>query len=162
MLECIPVTILEHPSSRYHAKSFCMIRQTMHYEFFTGPLDLEKVYPGLFQRSIYFYNVQEEYNYIKYKGREIVVVKHDDLGWLCVSCNEEVQEYVQNSQPSVLTRKVNREDVWRPYAEPGGEGDWLSLLFDQGKIIGFYKGSIYLDNLGRRFSSHSFINISPQ
>nr|WIL02739.1 hypothetical protein Cbor_147 [Cedratvirus borely] len=157
--------MLEHPSSHYHAKTFCMIRQTMHYKFFTGPLDLEKVYPGLFQRSIYFYNVQEEYNYIRYKGREIVVVKHDDLGWLCVSCNEEVQEYVQSFQPSTLpvfTRKVNREDVWRPFFEPEEEGDWLSLLFDQGKIIGFYKGSIYLDNLGRKFSSHSFINISPQ
>ncbi|QIN54269.1 putative acyl-CoA N-acyltransferase [Cedratvirus kamchatka] len=86
----------------------------------------------------------------------------EGLGWRPVSRDEEVHRYVQEHTLPILSKTTIIQNFWQPYNEPQGEDDWISFLFDQNRIIGYYKGTVYLDALGRRFSTDSYISISPE
>lgn len=133
----------------------------MHYEFFSGKFDLEEVYPGLFQRSIHAYTEEEVTNYIRYKGRDITVFPGSS-GLRPLSVDKEVHRYIRESTPPVLSKTRVIKNFWQPYAEPQEEDDWICFLFDRNRIVGYYKGSVYLDELERRFSADSYISISPE
>ncbi|SPN79057.1 Acyl-CoA N-acetyltransferase, partial [Cedratvirus Zaza IHUMI] len=74
-----------------------------------------------------------------------------------------VEEYIRKFQPDLrfrstlptLSRKVKVEQTWKPYHILWQDYEWLSLLMEEDKIIGFYRGETYEDDLGRRYSKIS-------
>jgi hypothetical protein len=141
----------------------------MHYEFFVGPVNLEEVYPGIVERSAYFYTEEEDMYYILYKRREVQVVPFS-VGWRTLDYDQEIEEYIRRFQPDlrfrstlpVLSRKVKVERTWKPYHILWQDHEWLSLLMEEERIIGFYRGESYEDDLERRYSTHSNIQVSPE
>lgn len=141
----------------------------MHYEFFVGPVNLEEIYPGVVERSSFSYTEEEEKYYIIHRGEEIQV-EPLDIGWRSVDYDPEVERYIGSFQPNllyrstlpVMVRRVGVEHIWKPYHLLWEENEWLSLLIEGEKIIGFYRGETYNDDLGRKYSTHSYITISPQ
>lgn len=127
----------------------------MRYEFFIGPLNLEEIYPGIVERSSFFYTEDYYVYYALRNGKEVRVLPHG-TGWKILGR----EEYLDEHEP-VQSRKMLIEHVWEP---PGilNQGEWLSLLIEGDKIIGSYIGEVNKDSLGRRHSIHSSIKINPQ
>nr|WIL03263.1 hypothetical protein Cbor_146 [Cedratvirus borely] len=133
----------------------------MHYEFFTGRFDLEKVYPGLEDRSVYEYTEPKTLFYVIYRGREIPVLQREE-GWYPVERNGKVQRYLSQSKPEILSREKTVSYVWDVDVYLERDNEWLSLLMHEDKVIGYYKGIFLVDKRGKRFSTNSFITISPE
>nr|WIL03189.1 hypothetical protein Cbor_148 [Cedratvirus borely] len=133
----------------------------MRYYFYKGPVNLKERYPELVSNSTYYYPVEEVTHYVLYQGQREQVVEYRGQAWYSVNGNEEVDTFVQRERPQVFTTTVISDQQWKPTLKVGGN-EWLSIMVDKGKIIGSYDGHVYKDSLGRKFSSESFISISPE
>lgn len=103
----------------------------MRYEFFARPDDLERIYPGITERSKFVYL-------------------------------EDVDVYFTDSSGQPMVQKQTVESIWEPPAPVWQINEWLSVIIDGDRVVGFYTGEIHKDSLGRRFSMRSNIEISPE
>ncbi|QIN54270.1 acyl-CoA N-acetyltransferase [Cedratvirus kamchatka] len=132
----------------------------MRYYFYKGPINLKERYPELVTSSTFIYPVEEVTYYVLYQGKREGVVKYEGR-WHSVNGNEDVDALIQRERPKVFYMTMVSDNMWKPTTKIK-EKQWLSIMVDKGKIIGSYDGYVHTDSLGRRFSSESFISISPQ
>lgn len=134
----------------------------MRYYFYKGPVNLDERFPELVRDSFYSYPVTETTFYINLPGLDRVDVIRRGEAWESMLANREIDLYIQENQPEVFSEQRTSEQNWIPTSEAEGLGSWLSILVEKGKIIGSYAGYVYTDRLGRRYSSNSYITISPE
>ncbi|SPN79375.1 Acyl-CoA N-acyltransferase [Brazilian cedratvirus IHUMI] len=134
----------------------------MRYYFYKGPVNLEERFPDLVKNSFYRYPVTEIAYYVNLPGGDKVEVLDVGGGWQSLLMDKDTDSYIQRNRPEVFTEERIMEESWLPTSEVEGDGSWLSILVEGGKIIGSYAGHVYIDELGRRFSKGSFITISPE
>ncbi|SOB74366.1 hypothetical protein BQ9231_00483 [Cedratvirus lausannensis] len=133
----------------------------MRYEFFVGPIDLEERYPELVSNSTYLYPEKITNYYIIYNGQRARVESYRGK-WYSADLNDEVNAFIKRERPKVFSVDYIVQGKWSPTVKMGTKGNWLSVMIDQNKIIGFYEGHVLEDELERKLSLQSYISISPE
>ena len=128
----------------------------MRYEFFVGPIDLRQRFPELVANSTYSFPLELIDYYVVYQGQRVRVFGYGER-WH--SASKEVNSFIDRERPEIIS--VNRvvQGKWQPTTETDG---WISIMVEGNKIIGSYSGKIYMDQLDRKYSSNSSIDISPE
>ncbi|SHO33206.1 Acyl-CoA N-acyltransferase [Cedratvirus A11] len=137
----------------------------MRYYFYKGPVNLKKNFPDLVNNSFYSRPVTETFYYILYpspQGITKVEVGDYGKGWQSAIVDREVDSYIERTNPQAFLGEKVYEESWVPDHKTKGDDGWLSIMVQEGKIIGSYVGRVYTDDLGRKFSRKSFITISPE
>lgn len=133
----------------------------MHYEFFVGPVNLEERYPELVSNSTYLYPEKITNYYIIYKGQRTRVESYRGK-WYSADLNGEITAFLNRERPELFSVDYIVQGKWSPTVKMETKGNWLSIMIDQNKIIGFYEGHVLEDELGRKLSLQSYISISPE
>ncbi|SPN79373.1 Hypothetical protein BRZCDTV_303 [Brazilian cedratvirus IHUMI] len=128
----------------------------MHYEFFVGPIDLRQRFPELVANSTYLFPLTFTDYYVMYQGRRTQVYNYGERWY---SASKEVNAFMDNERPEIISVDRVVQGKWEPNTETNG---WISIMVEENKIIGSYYGGIYVDQLGRNYSSNSSIDISPE
>lgn len=140
----------------------------MEYAFFTGPVNIEAIYPGIEKRSSLIYTRDKISFFVNYRGQEFKVVKNGMGGFYVASSPflsyDDIlllEHRISNGSLPVQEKIKTLEYLWSPEVNLTEENSWLSLILHQGQIVGYYFGFIQEDDLGRLYSSHSYISIRP-
>jgi hypothetical protein len=138
----------------------------MRYYFYKGPINLKSKFPDLVANSTFVYPVEEVTYYILYRGEKAQVIEYGGQGtlssWHSVDEDKGVDAFIQRERPKIFYTTTVSDHQWTPTIKVREENEWLSIMVDKGKIIGSYDGNVRTDSLERKFSSESFINISPE
>nr|WIL05276.1 hypothetical protein pmam_237 [Pithovirus mammoth] len=144
----------------------------MEFLFFEGPTNVRELFPELVENSYLNYPEIVRENFVILNGERILVDFYKHVGWSAKeiaytdSRREEILSRTSLSPSNPLSlpvqvEEVEKERIWRPVEELLEEDQWLALMVDDEVIVGFYFGEVFLDNLGRKYSTHSYLNIRP-
>lgn len=140
--------------------------------FFEGPTNIRELFPELVENSYLNYSEVVRENFVILNGERILVDFYKYVGWSAKEIDysdprkEEIllRAGLPSSDPLFLpvqAEEVEKRRVWRPVEELFEEDQWLALMVDGEAIVGFYFGEVFPDDLDRRYSTHSYLNIRP-